>query len=102
MFARLTRYEGASPDAIEDALETKMVLPTEYGQTEGMKGTMFLVDRDSGTILVMSMWESAAALEASEAEAARLRDEVTGSGETASVDRYEVAIFAVEQTPPMA
>ena len=98
MFARLTRYEGASPDAIEDALETKKkVLPTEYGQTEGMKGTMFLVDRDNGAILVMSLWESAESLNASEAEAARLRDE-----ETASVDRYEVAIFAFEQTPPMA
>lgn len=103
MFARLTRYEGASPDAIEDALEAKKkVLPTEYGQTEGMKGTMFLVDRDNGTILVMSLWESAEALNASEADAARLRDEVRGSDETASVDRYEVAIFAFEQTPPMA
>ena len=103
MFARLTRYEGASPDAIEDALETKKkVLPTEYGQAEGMKGTMFLVDRETGTILVMSLWESAEALKASETEAARLRDEVTSAGETASVARYEVAIFAFEQTPPMA
>jgi hypothetical protein len=103
MFARLTRYEGASPEATEEALETKRrVLPTEYGQTEGMKGTVFLVDRDSGTILVMSLWENAEALDGSEEEAARLRDEVTGEGETASVERYEVAIFAVEQTPPMA
>jgi hypothetical protein len=102
MFARLTRYEGASPDAIDDALETKKrVLPTEYGQTEGMKGTVFLVDRDSGAILVMSLWESAEAMSASEPDAARLRDEVTGTGETASVENYEVAIFAVEQTPPM-
>jgi len=103
MFARLTRYEGASPEAIEDALETKRkVLPTEYGQTEGMKGTVFLVDRDSGTILVMSLWESAEAMNASEGEAARLRDEVTGAGETSSVDHYEVALFGIEQTPPMA
>ena len=63
---------------------------------------MFLVDRESGTILVMSLWETAEALDASEAEAVRPRDEVTSTGETASVDRYEVAIFAVEQTPPMA
>ncbi len=103
MFARLTRYEGASPDEIEDALETKKrVLPTEYGQTEGMKGTVFLVDRESGAILVMSLWESAEALSASEGEAARLREEVTSADETASVDHYEVAVFAVEQTPPMA
>jgi hypothetical protein len=103
MFARLTRYEGASPDAIDDALEAKKrVLPTEHGQTEGMKGTVFLVDRSSGEILVMSLWESAEALRASEPDAARLREEVTGAGETASAASYEVALFAVEQAPPMA
>jgi heme-degrading monooxygenase HmoA len=102
LFARLTRYEGASPDSIEDALETKKrVLPTEYGQTEGMKGTVFLVDRENGAILVMSLWESAEAMSASEADAARIRADVTSAGETASVENYEVAIFAVEQTPPM-
>ncbi len=103
MFARLTRYEGASRESIEEALETKKrVLPTEYGQTEGMKGTVFLVDRESGAIVVMSLWESAKAMNASEAEAARLRADVTSAGETASVENYEVAIFAVEQTPPVA
>ena len=102
MFARLTRYEGASRDAIEEALETKKrVLPTEYGQTEGMKGTVFLVDRESGAIVVMSLWESAEAMSASEAEAARLRADVMTAGETASVENYEVAMFAVEQTPPV-
>jgi heme-degrading monooxygenase HmoA len=102
LFARLTRYEGASPDAIEEALETKKrVLPTEYGQTEGMKGTVFLVDRESGSIVVMSLWESAEAMSASEADAARVRADVMSAGETASVENYEVAIFAVEQTPPM-
>jgi hypothetical protein len=103
LFARLTRYEGASPDAVEEALETKKrVLPTEYGQTEGMKGTVFLVDRETGAILVMSLWESQEALDASEADAARLREEVTSPGERASVERFEVAMLAVEQTPPMA
>jgi hypothetical protein len=101
MFARLTRYEGASPDAMEEALETKKrVLPTEYGQTEGMKGTVFLVDREAGAILVLSLWEDEQALNASEADAARVRNEVTGAGETASVEHYEVAMLAVEQDPP--
>ena len=101
MFARLTRYEGTSHDSADEALEAKKrVLPTEHGQTEGMKGTVFLVDRDSGAIVVMSLWESAEALAASEPDAARLRDEVTAPGETASVENYEVALFAVEQDPP--
>ena len=57
MHARLTRYEGAAPEAIEQTLETKKrVLPTEFGQTEGMKGAVFLVDRQNGTVLVISLW----------------------------------------------
>ncbi|MGH2952772.1 MAG: hypothetical protein ACRDK9_01965 [Solirubrobacterales bacterium] len=98
MHARLTRYEGASPDDVEATLETKRrVLPSEPGQTEGMKGAVFLVNRDDGTVLVLSLWEDEDALEASEPEAARLRDEVTGEGETATAESYEVALFAVEQ-----
>jgi hypothetical protein len=99
MFARLTRYEGISPDAIDAALETKKrVLPTEFGQTAGMKGTVFLVDREGGAIHVISLWESEEARSASEPDAARLREEVTEEGETASVENYEVALLAVAQT----
>jgi heme-degrading monooxygenase HmoA len=103
VYARLTRYEGASPDAIDQALEAKKrVLPTEPGQTEGMKGAIFFTDAQTGTVLVVSLWEDANALEASEGDAARLRDEVTADGETATVERYEVALFAVEQSPSQA
>jgi heme-degrading monooxygenase HmoA len=100
VYARLTRYEGGSPDTIEGELETKKsVLPTAPGQTEGMKGAIFLTDRESGGIVVISLWEDEEALRASEAEAKRLREEVTADGETASVEHYEVALFAVEQAP---
>jgi len=101
MFARLTRYEGGAPEAIEETLQTKRrVLPTEPGQTEGMHGAIFLADRDSGTIVVISLWDDEQALKASEGEATRLREEVTGEGETASVERYEVAQLAVAQEQP--
>jgi hypothetical protein len=94
----MTRYEGADPDAIEEAVQTKKgVLPTEFGQTEGMKGAVFLVDRKSGTIVVISLWDDEGAMQASEGEATRVREEVTGPGETASVERYEVALLNVEQ-----
>ena len=100
MYARLTRYEGGSPDTIEGGLETKKnVLPTAPGQTEGMKGAIFMTDRESGRIVVISLWEDEQALWASEADAKRLREEVTAEGETASVEHYDVALFAVEQAP---
>ncbi len=100
MHARLTRYEGISPDAIDDGLENKKrVLPTAPGQTEGMKGAIFLTDRRSGTIVVISLWEDEEALQASESEAKRLREEVMTDAETASVEHYEVGLFSVEQAP---
>lgn len=98
MHARLTRYEGAAIDAIEENLQAKKgVLPTEFGQTEGMKGAVFLVDRRSGTVVVISLWQDEDALRGSEEEATRVREEVTSPGETASVERYEVALLSVEQ-----
>jgi hypothetical protein len=98
MHARMTRYEGAAPDALEHTLRTKKgILPTQFGQTEGMKGAIFLIDRQSGTVVVISLWQDEDAIKASEDEATRVREEVTGPGETASVERYEVALLSVEQ-----
>jgi heme-degrading monooxygenase HmoA len=98
MHARVTRYEGAAPDAVEETLQAKKgVLPTEFGQTEGMKGVVFLVDRQGGTVVVISLWQDEEAMRGSEDEATRVREEVTGPGETASVERYEVALLSVEQ-----
>ena len=88
MHARMTRYQGAAPNAIEEAVQAKKgVLPTEFGQTEGMKGVVFLVDQQSGAIVVISLWQDEEAMRASEDDAARVREEVTGPGETASVER---------------
>ena len=98
MHARVTRYEGVDPDAMAETVEVKKgVLPTEFGQTEGMKGAVFLTDRRSGTILVISLWQDEEAMGRSEEEATRLREKVTAPGETASVERYEVALLSVEQ-----
>ena len=98
MHARMTRYEGASPEALDEAVEAKKgVLPTEFGQTEGMTGAMFLVDRERGTIIAISVWQDEDAMRASEDEATRVREEVTGPGETASVECYEVALLNVAQ-----
>jgi hypothetical protein len=98
MFARITRYEGGSPEAIDGELARKKhVLPTAPGQTEGMSGAIFCADRSTGTILAISLWEDEEALRASEEMAAKLRDEVTAEAETASVEHFEVAFFEIAQ-----
>jgi hypothetical protein len=97
MHARVTRYEVA-PENIDENLQTKkQVLPTEPGQTDEMKGVVFLTDRENGTIVVISIWDDDDAMRASEDEATRVREEVTGPGETASVERYEVSLLEVVQ-----
>ena len=97
MHARVTRYEVA-PENIDENLQTKkQVLPTETGLTDEMKGVVFLTDRENGTIVVISIWEDDDALQASEDEATRVREEVTGPGETASVEHYEVSLLEVIQ-----
>jgi hypothetical protein len=101
MHARMTRYEGGSPESLEENLQQKKhVLPTEPGQTEGMKGVLFLTDRNSGTITVISLWEDDEALQASEDEAIRVREEVMAPGESVSVEHCEVALLEVEQASP--
>jgi heme-degrading monooxygenase HmoA len=98
MHARVTRYEGGAPEAIDETLQQKKhVLPTEPGQTEGMKGVIFLTDRETGRVVVISLWEGEQAMSASEDEATRVREEVTGADETATVEHYEVALLEVEQ-----
>jgi hypothetical protein len=94
----MTRYEGGSPENLQQNLQQKKhVLPTEPGQTEGMKGVIFLTDQGSGTITVISLWEDDQALQASEGEAIRVREDVMAPGETASVEHCEVALLEVEQ-----
>ena len=98
MFARITRYEGGSPEAIDEALELKkLVLPTAPGQTEGMTGAIFCGDRSTGNILAISLWEDEGALRSSEEMAGKLRTEVTAEDETASVEHYEVLFFEIAQ-----
>jgi hypothetical protein len=62
-----------------------------------MKGVVFLTDPKTGTVIVISLWAGEDAMAASEDEATRVREEVTGSGETATVERFEVSLLEVEQ-----
>ena len=56
---------------------------------------MFLANYQSGELQLMSLWESARAMRASEEEAIRLRGEVAEAGdqEIARVERYDVVLF---------
>ncbi len=97
MYARVNMFEGP-PDLVDQALGfvQEQVLP-ELRQQDGFKGLVGLVDRQSGKVIGVTLWESEQAMRASEEAADRLRREsAEAGGETiASVDRCEVVIFEV-------
>lgn len=95
MFARMNTFEG-TPDRLDDALRNvrEEVIP-QLHQQNGFRGLMFLANYQSGELQLMSLWESAQAMRASEEEAKRLRAEVAEAGdqEIANVERYDVVLF---------
>jgi heme-degrading monooxygenase HmoA len=102
MFASVSAYQGP-PDQIDDGLRyaQENIVPS-LQVVEGFEGVYLLVDRQSGKVLTMTLWESEEALLASE-EATQLRSEhrgqwgqvptaEAGSQEVAGEEGYEVAI----------
>ncbi len=103
MFARVSTYQG-DPAQIDQGLDyaRENILP-RVKQVDGFEGVYYLVDRQSGKALTITLWKSEEALRASEEEANRLRSE---SAESASatienVERYEVGISEASSSGPV-
>jgi hypothetical protein len=93
MFARVTVFNESADDAIR--VTGERVIPAVLG-LPGSRGGFFLVNREEGKTLSLTLWEDRGALDASAVAIAQLRAErpqhVPGS-EVVDVCEYEV-IFA--------
>jgi hypothetical protein len=91
---RISTFSG-DPARIDEGLRHAVqdVLPDARG-IEGWKGIIMLVDRETGIERTMTLWESRAALEASEAAAGELRSRAADEAgqQIVSVERYDVAL----------
>jgi heme-degrading monooxygenase HmoA len=96
MFARVTTTQAA-PDRADEAVRviTEQVIPGVEG-IAGFKGGLWLLDRAAGKGLSVTLFETEEALRASEAAAARIRQEAVGQIQAGvvSVERYEVVASA--------
>lgn len=91
--ARLTIFEGDA-DRIDEVTKRSIeeILP-KAKQMPGWKGIVSFADRASGKVKLITLWESPEAMQASEAQGEKLRQEnvEAGAGKIAGVRRYEVA-----------
>ena len=97
MHVRTTTME-VPPDKLDEALRyfREQDLP-QMRQTDGFKGLIILVDRQSGKGLGMSLWESEDHLRATEAAANQGRGEVAEAAGVAPAggEAFEVALFEI-------
>ena len=102
MFARAT-FGEASPERLEKMIHEILehVLPAVRMQ-EGFKGGTILVQRGSGKVLTVSLWESEQAMDATEEAAHWLRvfSAEAAGGMVTGVGRYDVLFSGVKGSRP--
>jgi heme-degrading monooxygenase HmoA len=91
MFARVSTYRAADADKLLEGFQS-VTAPLE--QIDGFSHAYFLVDRDSGKAMSVTVWASEQALSASAAKADELRTQgtETGGGSIESVEHYEIGL----------
>ena len=93
MLARVARYE-VNQDRLTDAVEAFNDAGREIEHLEGFAGGYVLVDYEDGRTMTLTLWESDAALEASESTARSARNRAAGAvdGSVLSVEKFEIAL----------
>lgn len=93
MYARVSTFRVPADRIDEDASRTGDVTD-RLKDIPGFAGVYYLVDRESGKTISVTLWDNEQAMRASEEQAMRVREETTAdvAGEVLSVERYEVAL----------
>ena len=96
VYARHVTVHG-SPENVDEAIRSvrEAVLPV-LRECAGFKGQVFLVDRDKGEAIGISLWDTEQNMQASEEKVRAVREQTADSaGATSAPDiaLYELAVF---------
>jgi hypothetical protein len=96
MYARHVTVHG-SPDKVEEAIRSvqETILPV-LRECAGFKGQLFLVDRDKGEAIGISLWDTEANMRASEEKVRPVREQTAdqaGASSAPDVALYELPVF---------
>ena len=96
MFARVTTMKG-SPNNVDDGIREFKNQPQRYGRQDGFIGKYLLVDRTSGEMISITLWETEGHLQATAATASQQRQR---NVQAAAAAPPSVAIYEVAFHPP--
>jgi hypothetical protein len=96
MYARVTTIQG-SPDKVDDAISNinDATIPA-LRDLDGYKGGQFMVNRETGKLVAVTLWTTSEALEASADAVKSVRSKAAeqAGGQVASVEQFEVVAEA--------
>jgi len=95
MHARVSSYQSP-PEQVTDAAvdySKANILPRVF-EMDGNRGAIFLMDRETGKTMTITLWDSEEAMRASEEKANQFRGDAaqTTSGNVRNVERFEVSV----------
>lgn len=96
MFSRIGTWQGSPAELESWITRAREQVKPSIQQDPGLKAVYWLVDREAGKGMVVTIWESRGAMVASEkARAARQAATSAATGATVTTDRYEVVDWLV-------
>ncbi len=98
MHARVSTYQGrpVTEEQMAEILQQQQdTLLPKIRSMAGFKGVLSLVDHEAGKAISVTLWESAEAMAASEADANTIRDQAAdiAAEEVRGVERYAVGFL---------
>lgn len=92
MFARVSTYQG-TPESVAQSLTRTTDIVERVEKLAGLKGVYYLVDRDSGKSMSITLWETESDLQTSVEAANQIRSQeaATDDAEILAVEHFEVA-----------
>jgi heme-degrading monooxygenase HmoA len=94
MYARIGTWHGDAEELERWANRSRDEVVPRVLETPGASGVLLLLDREQGRALTVTLWESEAALRASEELRTALQTgTAAASGARAETSRYEVVAF---------
>ena len=91
MFARLGMWQGSAAELEQWIVRAREFVKPNLRQDAGLKTAYWLVDREGGKAMVVTLWESEEAMRASEESRLKRQSTVAATtGAKVTTERYEV------------